>query len=211
MPKPFVPDYERKTIPLVPMIAISFVSFLDNFCYTLVNPNIPYMCKIYFPNVSFTWINKKQLDDSDLGFYSGWITSAYSLGGIPGNFFWGWFADRYGRRLSISCSIIGVIIFINIFGLADNFWLAFFSRAMWGFLNGNLGIAKTYISEICNDYTQTLGFSLFQTVGGLSTYYFYFVLIIELLGLLQVVSYQNQKKISQVLQNNSLFYVMFVF
>ncbi|OAO17306.1 zinc induced facilitator-like 2 protein [Blastocystis sp. ATCC 50177/Nand II] len=159
MPKPFVPDYQRKTIPLVPMIAISCVSFLDNFCYSLVNPIIPYMTLEYLPDVPATQI----------GFYSGWITAAYSLGGIPGNFFWGWFADRYGRRLSISCSIIGVIITINIFGLAQDFWTAFIGRTLWGFLNGNLGIAKTYISEICNDYTQTLGFSIFQTVGGISS------------------------------------------
>ena len=53
MPKPFVPDYERKTIPFLPMMAISFVSFLDNFCYTLVTPIIPYMCKIYYPDVFY--------------------------------------------------------------------------------------------------------------------------------------------------------------
>lgn len=51
MPKPFVPDYQRKTIPLVPMIAISCVSFLDNFCYSLVNPIIPYMTLEYLPDV----------------------------------------------------------------------------------------------------------------------------------------------------------------
>ena len=53
MVKPFIPDYERKTIPLVPMIAISFVTLLDNFCNTLVNPIIPYLCKVYFPEVGF--------------------------------------------------------------------------------------------------------------------------------------------------------------
>ena len=92
------------------------------------------------------------------------------MGGVPGNFFWGWFADRYGRRLAVILSIIGVIISINIFGLADNFAVAFVGRLLWGFLNGNLGIAKTYISEICNDYTQTFGFSIFQTIGGISSY-----------------------------------------
>lgn len=71
--------------------------------------------------------------------------------------------------MSITLSIIGVIISINIFGLATNFWVALIGRCLWGFLNGNLGIAKTYISEISNDYTQTLGFSIFQTVGGISS------------------------------------------
>ena len=54
MPKPFVPDYQRKTIPLVPMVAISFVSFLDNFCYSLTNPIIPYMTQEYMPDVSIS-------------------------------------------------------------------------------------------------------------------------------------------------------------
>ena len=52
MAAPFQADFELMTIPTVPMIAISFVSFLDNFCYSLVNPIIPYMCKVYFPHVS---------------------------------------------------------------------------------------------------------------------------------------------------------------
>ena len=109
------------------------------------------------------------MEDAEIGHYSGWITAAYALGGIPGNFFWGWFADQYGRRWSICLSIIGVMISINIFGLATDYWTAIFGRALWGFLNGNLGIAKTYISEICNDYTQTTGFAIFQTVGGIAT------------------------------------------
>ena len=62
------------------------------------------------------------------------------------------------------------MISINIFGLATNYATAILGRALWGFLNGNLGIAKTYISEICNDYTQTTGFAIFQTVGGIATY-----------------------------------------
>ena len=56
MVKPFIPDYERRTIPLVPMIAISFVTLLDNFCNTLVNPIIPYLCKVYFPDVGLFWL-----------------------------------------------------------------------------------------------------------------------------------------------------------
>lgn len=51
MPKPFVPDNESRTVPVLPMLAISFVTFLGNMCYSLVNPNIPYMTKHYFPDV----------------------------------------------------------------------------------------------------------------------------------------------------------------
>ena len=113
---------------------------------------------------------KNQIDDTEIGFYSGWITAGFSLGGIPGNFFWGWFSDRYGRRLAIILGICGAFISINVFGLASNFWVALLGRVMWGFLNGNLGVSKTYISEICNDYTQNFGFTLFTCVGGIATF-----------------------------------------
>ena len=35
-----------------------------------------------------------------------------------------------------------------LFGFSQNFGWAVSARFMWGMLNGNLGVAKTYISEV---------------------------------------------------------------
>ena len=44
--------------------------------------------------------------------------------------------------------LCGTITFELIFGLSQNFGWAVATRFMWGLLNGNVGIGKTYISEV---------------------------------------------------------------
>lgn len=57
-----------------------------------------------------------------------------------------------------------------LFGLAPTFPLALVVRGVWGFVNGNVGATKTYISEVCNAKTQPMGFSLFIAAFGVATY-----------------------------------------
>lgn len=56
------------------------------------------------------------------------------------------------------------------FGLAPNYALALCIRGLWGFTNGNLGVLKTYVSEVCSEDKQSLGFSVIVTMGGISKY-----------------------------------------
>lgn len=55
-----------------------------------------------------------------------------------------------------------------LFGLAPNYYLAICIRTLWGFTNGNLGVLKTYVSEMCSEDKQSLGFSILVTMGGIS-------------------------------------------
>ena len=65
---------------------------------------------------------------------------------------------------------------------SQNFWWAIIARFLWGFLNGNVGVVKTYLSEvncdviflyycvchqICDDTNQAQGFSIMGTTGGI--------------------------------------------
>ena len=45
------------------------------------------------------------------------------------------------------------------FGFSKKYYLAIISRALYGFLNGNLGVAKTYIREITDKTNQARAFS----------------------------------------------------
>lgn len=47
--------------------------------------------------------------------------------------------------------LIGTAISACLFGFSYNFWLAIVSRFLWGLLNGNIGVAKTYMGEILDD------------------------------------------------------------
>ena len=43
------------------------------------------------------------------------------------------------------CGTIGSELF---FGFSQSFAWALAARFLWGFLNGNIGVAKTYLSEV---------------------------------------------------------------
>lgn len=64
------------------------------------------------------------------------------------------------------------MILALLFGLAPNYYFAICVRTLWGFTNGNLGVLKTYVSEMCSEDKQSLGFSLLVTMGGIAKYIF---------------------------------------
>ncbi|KAK8803490.1 hypothetical protein WA158_001184 [Blastocystis sp. Blastoise] len=156
--KPYVRNNETTKLPGFPLFAALSVAFLDSFCLQIVTPQLPFMVKDFYP----------QLDDTELGYYSGFLSAAYSLGNIPGSLFWGWFSDEFGRRTCFLTSLILCFICMNIFGFCPDFWSCLIVRTLWGFFCGFMGTAKTYISEICNSKTQGKGFSFFIMIGGVS-------------------------------------------
>lgn len=96
-----------------------------------------------------------------------------------------------------------------LFGLAPNYYLAICIRTLWGFTNGNLGVLKTYVSEMCSEDKQSLGFSLIVTMGGISKYVFNFYFIVALLVPVWVDSQEMQKHISLHQSNHSPNYEKF--
>ena len=66
---------------------------------------------------------------------------------------------------------VGQMVLALLFGLAPNYYLAICIRGLWGFTNGNLGVLKTYVSEMCSEDKQSLGFSILVTMGGIAKYF----------------------------------------
>ncbi len=60
------------------------------------------------------------------------------------------------------------MVLAMVFGLAPNYAFALIIRTLWGFTNGNLGVLKTYVSEVCSEDMQSLGFSVIVTMGGIA-------------------------------------------
>lgn len=76
------------------------------------------------------------------------LFSAYSLGSLFGEPYWGRMSDRIGRKrvltLSISCAALSYVGF----AFAPDFWTALAIRAVSGFFSGNLGVVQGYIADI---------------------------------------------------------------
>ncbi|XP_021773414.1 protein ZINC INDUCED FACILITATOR 1-like isoform X2 [Chenopodium quinoa] len=133
---------------------------------------------------------------ADVGYYAGFVGSAFMFGRALTSVVWGKLADRYGRKPIIITGTIAVVIFNTMFGLSVNFWMAVSARFLLGSLCGLLGPAKAYVSEICREEHQAVGMSMITTAWGIG-------LIIgpALGGLLS----QPAEKYPQIFSQESLF------
>ncbi|KAL6049054.1 Zinc induced facilitator-like 1 isoform 1 [Balamuthia mandrillaris] len=106
-------------------------------------------------------------DDRDIGYYAGYVTSAFFLGQFSSNFLWGWISDRKGRRPVLLVGLAGNAITTLLFGTSQNLAWAMASRFLNGALNGVASVTKSYIAEITDESNQALGFSLRAAAFGL--------------------------------------------
>ena len=83
-----------------------------------------------------------------VGKKAGYLGSAFFLGNFIGSFAWGWASDIFGRKRVMLIGLWGTILSDLLFGFSQNFGWAVAARFLSGSLNGNLGVGKTYISEV---------------------------------------------------------------
>ena len=72
----------------------------------------------------------------ELGYYAGFILSAFMLGRAASSYHLGMLSDRYGRKLIIECGLWSCVVFQIAFGLAPTFGLALAARLAMGLFNG---------------------------------------------------------------------------
>ncbi|XP_056171123.1 protein ZINC INDUCED FACILITATOR-LIKE 1-like isoform X2 [Syzygium oleosum] len=77
--------------------------------------------------------------EEDIGFYAGYVGSAFMFGRALTSVLWGMIADRYGRKPVILFGTVTVVVFNTLFGLSTNFWMAVSTRFLLGSLCGILG------------------------------------------------------------------------
>jgi MFS transporter, DHA1 family, tetracycline resistance protein len=106
------------------------------------------------------------------------LFSAYSLGNIFGEIYWGRLSDKIGRKRvmigTMSCAALSYIAF----AFAPTLWVAFLIRIVSGFFSGTLGVAQGYIADITPPEKRAqnmgyfgaafnLGFAFGPAIGGL--------------------------------------------
>ncbi|CEI40208.1 hypothetical protein FVEN_g1311 [Fusarium venenatum] len=81
-------------------------------------------------------------------FYSGILISAFSLAEAAMGTYWGALSDRIGRKPVLMIGSIGTMLSMLMVGMAPNFGIALFGRALGGLLNGNIGVIQTMVGEL---------------------------------------------------------------
>ena len=66
--------------------------------------------------------------------------------------------------------LVATFVSIILFGMSPSYAWAVGTRFMWGLLNGNIGVAKSYLAEICDNSNMARGFSILGLTVGLARF-----------------------------------------
>lgn len=153
-------DLSKETNPRIPFKLLFYVWVIVLCAALPISSLFPFL---YFMIRDFHVAKREE----DIGYYAGYVGSAYMFGRALTSVLWGAIADRYGRKPVIIFGIITLIIFNTLFGLSTSFWMAISMRFFLGSLSGILGPMRAYASEVCRKEYQALGMSIISTSWGI--------------------------------------------
>ena len=133
---------------ILPVFAIVLVDLLG---LTIIIPLLPLYAASYGANA----------------FVIGALGAAYPIMQFVGAPILGRLSDRVGRRPVLIISQIGTFVGFLILGMANTFWLLFFSRIIDGISGANIATAQAVISDNTNEKTRTQGLGLIGAAFGL--------------------------------------------
>jgi len=143
-------------VPTLKIVLLGMILSSNNTSIWMIFTMLPFMVSYYYP----------LLGAKELGYRAGLLGSAFSTGSLFGNFIWGLASDRIGRKPALILGLWGSVLASLIFAFSHNFWVVVFARFLWGLLNGNIGVSKTYVAEILDDSNMAKGMALYGTIGG---------------------------------------------
>ncbi|XP_065182319.1 uncharacterized protein LOC135813029 [Sycon ciliatum] len=134
---------------------LSIFSFF--FSLLMVMPFLPFMTKDF--------VDRPR---NELGYYAGFLASAFSVGDLIGSAVWGTLADRYGRRPIMIMSPIASSVFVILFGLSRSFAWAVMARLCWGAVASTMAVTKTLLGELSTESTRARMFALIGFSNGVA-------------------------------------------
>ncbi|KAI9250000.1 major facilitator superfamily domain-containing protein [Sporodiniella umbellata] len=144
-------------LPKLQLLIVSIVLLSEPLTSTILLPFIYFMLKDM----------KVSDDEKEIGSYAGWITSIFFVAQFFTAIAWGKISDRYGRRPALLCGLVGNAVSSCMFGLSKSLWWAIGSRALCGIMNGNNGVARSFLSEITDNTNKARAFSMFGFCWGM--------------------------------------------
>ena len=84
----------------------------------------------------------------EVGIWVGILMTSYSAAQFLFSPIWGSISDRIGRRPVLMIGLVGNTVFFTMFGLANTLVVALIARFLAGVFNGNIAVARAYISDV---------------------------------------------------------------
>ncbi|ORY08249.1 MFS general substrate transporter [Basidiobolus meristosporus CBS 931.73] len=108
-------------------------------------------------------------DESEIGYYAGFIASSFALAQVLTGIPWGMLSDRIGRRPVLLMGFFGTFLGTLLFGFSKSLAWAIVTRCICGLLNGSVGVIKSMVAEITDSTNQSVAFSLLPLMWGVGS------------------------------------------
>jgi MFS family permease len=139
-------------LPKFKLFIICLIQFCDAMSSTSIFP--------YLSQMTADLLGLDVIKDANLvGYYAGLVASCYYLTQLVASPIWGAISDRWGRKPVLIIGLFGTTLTCLAFGFCKWFWMAIVIRGLYGALNGNLGVIKTYLREITDQTNQARAFA----------------------------------------------------
>ena len=138
----------EKKMPYVQVLLLCLASFGEPVAFFGIFPFLNEMVAI-----------NGNLNEKDVGFYSGLIESLFSLTQVLLMIVYGRAADRLGRKPVLVFSLTGVGFATCLFGMSKTIWQMIATRCLAGVFAGSVVTVRTMLSENTDKTTQATAFS----------------------------------------------------
>jgi MFS family permease len=91
----------------------------------------------------------KGVNPADVGFWTGTAAAVFSLAECVTAIPWGLLSDRLGRKPVLLIGLSSTMLTSLLWGFSSSLPMALFVRALSGAGNGNVGIVRTMVAELC--------------------------------------------------------------
>eukprot|EP00466_Bigelowiella_natans_P008987 jgi/Bigna1/72968/fgenesh1_pg.22_\ len=95
------------------------------------------------------------------------VGASFSAAQLFSSFLWGRLSDKIGRKKSIIIGISGTILSLVMFGTASTFQGALLARIFCGLTNGNIGVLKSFVTEITDGTNRVKAFAYISIAWGI--------------------------------------------
>ena len=150
---------EEKKMPYVQILIL---------CYTSLGEPIAFFA--IFPFVNEMIAVNGNLDEKNVGFYSGLIESLFSLTQMLLMIIYGRAADRLGRKPVLVFSLTGVGFATALFGMSKTVWQMIVTRCLAGVFAGSVVTVRTMLSENTTKESQGRAFSWYMFTRNLGIF-----------------------------------------
>ncbi|OJD40326.1 major facilitator superfamily transporter [Diplodia corticola] len=124
-------------LPWRQFVILSLCRFAEPIALTSVFPYLPEMIESF------------GVPKNEIAKWAGAASAIFSLGQCLTSIFWGRASDKYGRKRIILLGLTNTMLTSLLWGFSTSLPMALTARAIQGAGNGNVGILRTMVAELC--------------------------------------------------------------